>query len=236
MNELDLEALRSIPDPLAATARAPKLAAVSVDTPRPSPGPTRSAIRTRRSLVVAFGLVFLLGIQLVIGVRSDVPFALMFLHVAVPSFLGAAALWLALDPGRAGVGPSIRSTSIFAVVASVVFAASMLLGPIVLGDAGVVHGEDSSNFFEKAFLCGDFILALAVVPLVGLAWAQRRTAPSAAGIKSALFGVAAGFTAGGVQALHCAHSDAPHVVLGHGWPVLVMALVAWIALRKTVRA
>ncbi len=236
MKELDLDALRSIPDPLGATPRAPKLAAVSGEAPRPAAGPTRSVLRRRRTLVVALGLAWLFAIQLVIGIRGDVPFALMFLHVAVPSLLGAGALWLALDPGRAGVGPTIRSTSIFAVVASVVFAASMLLGPAVLGDAGVVQGEDSSNFFEKAFLCGDFILALAVVPLIGLAWVQRRTAPSSAGIKSALFGVAAGFTAGGLQALHCAHSDAPHVVLGHGWPVLVMGLVAWIAFRKTVRA
>lgn len=218
----DIEELSSIPDPLAVRA-APIAAPVR---PSVAPGPTRSTVRMRRVLSVIFGVAWLVAIQLVIGIRTDLPPLLYFAHVGVPALLGGVAMWIALRPGPAGLGPSVKAMAIFVAVAPVAFAGAALCGPCV---------EQGLALAESIFLCGDFIIAIAILPLLALVWAQRRTWAAGSGFRSVMLGAAVGFTAAGMQALHCAHSDRYHVLVGHGWPVIFIALLGYFAIRRTMR-
>jgi hypothetical protein len=220
----DLRDLASIPDPLAAQPTPPGRDAAA--PPAAERGPTRKTLRHRRVFAILSVYVWLLAVQVFIGIRNDVPAWIMILHVGVPTLLGSVALWLALRPGRLGLGPSFRAVGSFVAVASVVFGVAALCTPCI--EAGL-------PLLKNSFLCGDWILAIAVVPLFALAWATKRTWAAGAGFRSALLGAAVGFTAAGMQALHCAHSDGMHVLLGHGWPIVVLGAGAYILLRQRLR-
>lgn len=224
----DLRELASIPDPLEGRIR-PASANESAVVPTPvnaEVGPTRTMLRRRRLFAVVLGFAWLLAIQIAIGIRPDVPGWIMALHVGVPMLLGAIALWLAVHPGPVGLGPSVKSVAAFGVGAALVFGVASLCTPCL--ESGVVLAESS-------FLCGDFIMAIAVVPLIAIAWAQRRSWAAGVGFRTALLGSAVGFSAAGMQALHCPHSDGLHVLFGHGWPVVALGLVAYLLLRKKLQ-
>lgn len=220
MTDLDFD-IGSIPDPLAAHPQAPLPSAVS-----PTPGPTRAVLKRRRLLVVLGSIAWLTVIQIIIGVRMDLPIEVRLAHVGVPALLGAIALWLAFDPGPAGLGPSWRSVVGFAVLSPIAFIAAAFVAPCL---------EDAATLADGIFFCGDFIMAVGVVPMLALTWAQHRSFAAAAKPRSALLGVSVGFTAAGLQALHCAHSDGIHVLLGHSWPILVMGLIAGLFLQRQTR-
>lgn len=223
MSDLGFD-LDSIPDPLAAYPQASEpLPALA---PPPQVGPTRATLQRRRLLAVFGSIAWLILIQIIIGIRTDLNLTVRLAHVGVPALLGAIALWLALEPGPSGLGPSWRSVIGFTVLSPFAFVAAALVAPCL---------EDAATLADGIFFCGDFIMAVGVVPMLALTWAQQRSFAAAAKPRSALLGVSVGFTAAGLQALHCAHSDGIHVLIGHSWPVLLMGLIAGLFLHRQMR-
>lgn len=226
MSNFELPDFSAIPDPLAAH-RSPPPAPAPPAPAQVELGPTRSTTRRRRLIAVAVGFGWLFLVQLLIGIRSDVPPWIMLLHAGVPTALGALALYLALRPGKVGVGPSVRSVAVFALIATATFAGAALVTPCATQTMGYVEGS---------LLCGDITVLIAVIPLAIIAWAQRRSFVAGAGYRSALLGASVGLAAAGMQALHCIESDRYHVLFGHGWPVLAMAAAGYLLLRKRLAA
>jgi hypothetical protein len=85
-------------------------------------------------------------------------------------------------------------------------------------------------------ICLDITLAWVSVPLLLAALTLRSAFPSASRARSALVGAACGLFSGGVMNLHCANVNPEHMVLGHGIPVLVAALVGATLLSRLARA
>jgi len=219
---LDLEALGAIPDPLG--DRMP-------DDPDAAPegalpGPTRRVLHRRRAFALIFAPLWLLFVQIVIGIRSDLPVPYLIAHVGVPAGLGALAIALALSAGPFGLGPTWRSVGAYAAIAPAIFAASAFVTPA---------RENGAELAESVVMCGDFIMGAAIVPLFLLIWAQRRTFAGGAGRRSALLGVGVGFLAGAAQVLHCAHDDGLHIAVGHSWPAVAMGLVCGLGFRYLLR-
>ncbi|NUP08795.1 MAG: DUF1109 family protein [Polyangiaceae bacterium] len=229
-DQFDLADFASIPDPLAKPARSAPPGPVPAAAPAPvapsEVGPTRSTLHKRRLIAILVAFSWLFAVQIFIGIRDDVPAWIMVLHVGVPTLLGSVALWLAVQPGRVGLGPSMKAVAGFVVAAAVVFGVASLCTPCL---------ERGLPLVQNSFLCGDWIMGIAIVPLAALAWAQRRSFAAGWGFRSGLLGISVGFTAAGMQALHCAHSDGMHVLLGHGWPVIGMGLLGYFLLRDRLR-
>jgi len=223
---IDLRDLESIPDPLRAAATVPRPQRALPVPSANDVGPTRSALRSRRVVALLAGALWLLLTPLLWGYRSDIPFEQLALHVALPAALGAAALVLAFSSGKAGLGPGVRPAIALGVAAPLVFIAAALCTPC--------H-ESVSEVAWSSFLCGDALLALALLPLGLLAWAQRRTAVAGARYRGVIAGGAIGLVAAGFQALHCVHSDGWHVAFGHGWPIVALGALGGLVVSRVTR-
>jgi hypothetical protein len=219
----DLRELDAIPDPLSPARQAGR---PSHAAPVASPGPTRQTLRNRRVLALFVGLAWLLLTPMLWGYRSNIPPTQIALHIALPTALGVAALVLAFSPGKAGVGPPLKQALVLGVAAPIIFVIAAMSTPCF---------ESPSEVAWSSFLCGDALLALALLPLGVFAWAQRRTAVAGAGFRGVMAGGAIGLVAAGFQALHCVHSDGLHVALGHGWPVIVLGLVGGFLVSRVTR-
>jgi hypothetical protein len=219
---LDLEAFAAIPDPLGERVSSDPDASPE----RALPGPTRRVLHRRRAFALVFAPLWLLFVQIVIGIRGDLPVPYLVAHVGVPAGLGALAIALALSAGPFGLGPTWRSVGLYAVIAPVVFVASAFVTPAK---------ERGAELAESVVMCGDFIMAAAIIPLFLLIWAQRKTFAAGAGRRSALLGVGVGFLAGAAQVLHCAHDDGLHIAVGHSWPAVAMGLLGGLGLRYLLR-
>ena len=219
----DLRDLDSIPDPLAGKPQH-ALPAPSLPT---RPALTRSAVNRRRTIAVLLGLAWMGVILAFFGIRGDF-FAnpLVLAHVILPAVFGAAALYTALSGGPAGVGPSIRPTLAFALLAPIAFVTTALLFPTSDGRA---------YFLRAIFVCGDIVLFLGAVPLVALAWSLRHACVSSAPWRSTLVAVGVGMLGAAALGCHCTITDGLHVALGHGLPILVLGLVGWFVVRRVTR-
>lgn len=189
-------------------------------------GPTRASLEARRRLAMIAGLAWLGVLVLVLGLRNDLTVSpLVLAHVGLPALLGACALYAALSPGRAGLGPSARTTVALAVGAPLAFALAAVVFPRF----------DDGHRLAAAFFCGDFGLLLGAVPLAALAWAQKRTCATSAPWRSALVGVSMGLIGAATLGMHCANGDGLHVALGHGWPVAVLGSAGFLLVSRVTR-
>ncbi len=226
-NAFDPAELASIPD--LPGARMPGAEPSWAPPPPPRPedrGPTRAAVTYRRRVAFVASLAWLALLLLLLGLRHDLSFSpVVLVHVGLPALLGAAALFAALSPGPAGLGPSARTTLALALGAPLAFAISAVLFP---------RFEDGHRF-AAAFFCGDFGLLLGALPLATLAWAQRRTCAAAAPWRSALIGVSMGLVGAATLGMHCANGDGLHVALGHGWPVVVLGTAGFVLVGRVTR-
>ncbi|MEY2932446.1 MAG: hypothetical protein RL033_3195 [Pseudomonadota bacterium] len=225
----DLSFLKEIPDPL---ARSPQLAPPS--PPRfTSASPVRSNIRRSRLLGAGLGILWLATHLGVYGLREDLPRLpplYLALQVGLPALLGAASLWLAMAPGKLGLGASIGLVSGLAVLGPLSFWL-MAVGVPVPYAADPVEG-----FWLGSLLCLDITLAWAAVPLLLAALVLRRAFPSATLWRSALVGAAVGLLCGAAINLHCANVDASHMLAGHGVPIVLATLLGGLVVSRWARA
>lgn len=215
------EDLLAIPDPAAKPVR---------PLPPPvlpsEPSPTRRQARARRLVALALGASWLALIPIVFGPRPDLGSAVVLTQVALAFVLGVAALWLAVSPSRP-LGPSLRQAGVLALLALAVFSGASLLAPCEQHGATLLYG---------AFVCGDVVLGFSLVPAALAAWALRRSAATGAGRHGALLGLGIGFCATCALTMHCPQLDGLHMLLGHGLPVLGVAGLSFLTLRRFLRA
>lgn len=215
------EDLLAIPDPVGEAAR---------PLPPPvlpkEPSPTRGETRKRRLLALALGAAWLSLIPILFGPRPDLGNAIVLAQVVLSFALGAAALSLAVS-SRSPLGPTQRQAGVLALSSVAVFGAASLLAPCEQ------HG---SSLLFNAFVCGDVVLLFSLVPAALAAWALRRSAATGAGRHGALVGLGVGALAACALTMHCPQFDGFHMLLGHGLPVLVVAALSWLTLRRFLRA
>ena len=224
MKDFDLARLAEIPDPLAASpavARAQHQGGISVTPPKEG-SPTRTHVRRRRLLAIGFGVLWMLGLLLAMGIATDRFRApLSIVSCVLPVIIGGAALVLALSRGRAGLGPSVQSAGVLLGVAMVLFVATCI---VTFSTPGILA--------KDSFICGELILVLGAVPLLALAFAMRNSTPNRSLTKSGLLGASVGLLAAGVQAAHCPKDELVHLVVGHGLPIVVLALIGATVVRR----
>jgi hypothetical protein len=228
----DLSFLKEIPDPLAGAPVAPAPA------PRFSaPSPPRSQTQRRRVAALGIGIGWLCTHLAVYGIRSDfarLPVEYVALQIVLPAVIGAASLLLAVAPGKLGLGLAVSVVSGFAVLGPLSFwlCAALLNPPYPASDDLLQTGK----FWLGALVCLDITLAWAAAPLLFAALTLRRAFPSGAGWRSGLVGAALGLLSGAAINLHCPNVNQGHMLLGHGIPIVVAALVGGLALSRWARA
>jgi len=220
-----------IPDPLSTAG--PELARLAEPLRRGFSGPDRKQVRRRRAAALLLSLGWLATHLLVFGVRNDLdalPAAYLVSHVGAPLVLGLAAAWLALRPGRVGLGPP----RVWAV-------ALTLGGPLSFGLLGAISSSASlpapdAQPWLSALLCSDLMLVWMSVPLFAAALALRGAFAASAVWRSALVGTSIGLLSGVTINLHCENSEAFHLVVGHGVPVALASLLGAFVVRHWLRA
>lgn len=222
MNDFDVSQLADIPDPLGSSR--PGAANASALAPKEE-SPTRSAMKRRRILAIGFAVAWMVGLLLVMGVANErLASPLPIVGCVLPAGLGLAALGLALSRGKAGLGPSVKSAGVLLGVATVLFGATCIVtSSSVLGNGALA---------KESFVCGELILVLGAVPLLAIALAMRNSTPNRSVTRSALLGASAGLVAAGVQAVHCPKDELVHLAIGHGLPIVVLALVGATVVRR----
>jgi negative regulator of sigma F NrsF-like protein len=227
----DLSFLNEIPDPIAAERPPPN--EDRPRTPRP-PAPTRSVAQRRRLAALAISLAWLCTHLLVYGVRSDfetLPAAYVAAQVVVPVVLATGCLFVALAPGKLGLGVGIG-----------LLGATALLGPLsfwvlALG-APVPHAPVVSplGFWRGSLRCLDTTAVWAAAPLLLVGLSLRRAFATSAAWRSAVMGAGLGLLSGAAINLHCSNVDRWHMLVGHAVPVALAALVGAFLVARWTRA
>jgi hypothetical protein len=225
----DLSFLKEIPDPLADVPSAGSPSA----PPRFPASPARSETKRRRVAALGVTLAWLCTHLAVYGIRQDfdrLPAEYVAAQIVLPALLGAASLLLAVAPGKLGLG-----------LGAGIIAALAVLGPLsfwVLAAAlrAPYPAEGTGGFWIGSLVCLDITLAWAAAPLLLAALSLRRAFPSGAGWRSTLVGAALGLLSGAAINLHCSNVDPAHLVVGHGVPIVVAALVGGLVVARWARA
>ncbi len=221
MNEdFDLNRLADIGDPFAEDARAPIRPADRTRLPPAGSSPTRSGVRTRRSIALAAALFCDAAWLVFRERRPDLASASAWslaLGIAIPLGASVLALSAAVRNGPRGLGAPAARVAALAVAAPLLFAlATALAAPADAGDP---------RFWRHAAGCMAVTAILALGPVALGLWAFRHAFPAAAGWRTAAVGVAAGALAASTMSLACPITSAAHVILGHGVVMIVTAVV-----------
>lgn len=227
----DLSFLKEIPDPVASAPPAP--AGPAPRFAASAPAPVRSSARRARLLALAVSLLWLTAHLSIYGLRGDLqrlPASYLLLQVGLPALLGALSLWLALAPGRLGLGLSIGVISGLAVAGPLTFWLVAVGLPVPYAEG------EPANFWLGSLVCLDITLAWAAAPLLLAAVVLRRAFPSAALWRTALVGAAVGLLCGAAINLHCATLHPGHLLAGHGMPILLVTLLGGLVVSRWTRA
>lgn len=217
--------LGEIPDPAKPSSNA------ALRLPSLPPAPTRQVVRQRQVLALIGGVAWLGAHLAVYGIRPDLaglPFGYVAAQIALPAVLATGSLVVALGSGKRGLGVKIGLVSSLAV-----------LGPgsfclIALGAPAPRNPEPGTLI--DTLLCFDITVACVAVPLLCAAITLRGAFAAAARWRSALVGAGIGLFAGATMNLHCSNVGPGHMLLGHGFAVLVAAALGAVALVVRARA
>lgn len=183
--------------------------------------PVRHGVVVRRLAVSLFvgGLIAFLGVAGVLGLRADMPRAVvsgMFWMKlaytgAIAAFAFACVERLARPAGDAG-----RRFSWLAAPLAVIAAAAgwqIWSAPAPLREALLMG--------SSAAVCPWLILITAIPVFAALVWALRGLAPTRLRAAGALAGLTAGGAGAAVYALHCPESGAPFVAIWYSLGILL---------------
>lgn len=188
----------------------------------PVRGPTRRAVALRRAFAALGAALLAAVVLLLVGVRSG-----MRMHVpeivAQATLLGAFGMFAvfgATGRGRRGLGLRPRWSTLLAVGIPAGFA---------LGAwgwfPGAEPGETALGPVRSLVGCFGIALAVVVPSVAGSAWGLRHSLLGGAGRRGGAIGAACGLLAAVVLVFHCGIPLSGHVVLAHGLPIAIAALL-----------
>lgn len=218
--------LDEIPDP--AGSASPRLEFRLPSLPRTT---TRQLVRSRRLAALLGGLAWLGTHLAVYGVRTDLtglPFIYVAAQILLPILLATGSLFVAFGPGRLGLGLRSGLISSLAVLGPVSFCA-------VAFGAPAPRPPEPATLLDT-LLCFDITIAWVAVPLLCAAVTLLGAFAAGARWRSALVGAGIGLFAGATMNLHCPNLAPAHMLLGHGLPVIVAALLGGLVLVLRARA
>jgi len=218
--ERDLLSFDDIPDPAAAVARRD----APVATPPTERSLTRAERRSRLVLGLVIALVWVVAFTLRSGLRTDLSLMVVG-ELAIWVATGAGALAIALHPGARGLSLGVRVLAVVLWSVPAIFVASALAWSL-----------DASPFtltWANARACLGLCTVLGAGPLFLACVLFRRAFAVMAPWRLALLGAVCGLSGSiGCQA-HCPIGAASHVLVAHGLPIVIGALIgaAYGALR-----
>lgn len=233
--EFDLSRLDEIPDVVPAR----ELARPAAPPPRVvagEAGPARAVVRRRRALALLGGLAWFAAQVGALGLRTDLPRLGLFftlVQTALPAAFGAAALGLALWPGRDGLGAragTLRAATI-TVLAALAAVAFLVPPPFEY-----VAPPGMPPPVAWILVCADIVLVMGAVPLALAAAAWRRAFAVSSAERTGAIGAACGLGAVTSMQLHCENILPVHVAFGHVLPAVVLSLVGALVLHRFTRA
>jgi len=217
--------LSEIPDPAKPSSHA------GLRLPSLPSAPTRQLVRQRRVLALIGGLAWLGAHLAVYGIRADLsglPIGYVAAQIALPALLATGSLVIALGSGKLGLGLKIGLVSTLAVLGPTSFCLIALGAPMPrIPDPGTLL---------DTLLCFDITVAWVAVPLLCAAITLRGAFAAGARWRSALVGAGIGLFAGATMNLHCPNVAPTHMLLGHGFAVVVAAALGAVALVLRARA
>jgi hypothetical protein len=221
--------LAEIPDPAAEGTASPAV----LRTPHLTATPTRAGARHRRVAALLGSLAWLGAHVAISGVRTDfktLPPMYVGAQILLPLLLATSSLFVALAPGKLGLGAKIALISTLAVLGPTSFC---LIGA---GAPPPRAPEPSASPLIETVLCFDLTVAWIAVPLLAAAVTLRGAFAAGARWRSALVGAGIGLFAGATMNLHCPNVAPSHVLLGHGLAVLIATVLGALVLALRARA
>jgi len=185
-----------------------------------TPAPTRRQVSLRTWLVVAFALALpVLGLLLVGGAhRGERPWSLLLATVGGSFALALGALWIALGRG----GRLLGRARVWLISAAALLPPLWVVWKVVWSMQ--YEGMSAPWAHRPGARCFALTLALALCPLVALAFVRRGSDPTHPRSLGAALGVAAGMYAAVSVDLWCPIGDLRHVLLGHALPIVLLGL------------
>jgi hypothetical protein len=181
-------------------------------------------VARRLAMGLGVGIVLSLGlVGIVFGYRSDMATATMttifWVKLAYVAGIGAIALWAVERLVRPGVP---TGNLLLWLLAPTLTMASLAAIQLIDGPADL--REHLIMGFSAAYAPWR-ILAAALPPLVGLAWAVRGLAPTRLVFAGTMVGLAAGGFGAASYAMHCQESAAPFLLIWYSAGVVACALM-----------
>jgi len=191
-------------------------------------------VARRLSLGLGVGLVLSLAlVGLTFGYRPDMAMAtttmIFWIKLAYVSGIGAVALWAVERLVRPGVptGNLLLWLLVPTMAMSALAVIQLLDGPANLREHLIMG-------FSAAYAPWR-ILAAALPPLVGLAWAVRGLAPTRLVFAGTMVGLAAGGFGAASYAMHCQESAAPFLLIWYSAGVVACGLVGAVLGPRVLR-
>jgi hypothetical protein len=230
--EFDLDAvpLDDIPD-----VAPPRPAA-----PPPAPrapmevGPPRDVLRRRRRLAYVGTWLWLAAQVLALGVRTDferLGAVYVALHIALPLALATATLFAALWPGRTGLGVSAK----IVVGLSIASIAAYVAVALAMPEPYAFVAPTGARFWRWTVGCFDVTFLMGTVPLLFLVPAIRRTFVAGAFFRCAAIGLSCGLAGTATIGVHCDNISRFHVLVSHGLPAVLLALIGGLLVSRIAR-
>jgi hypothetical protein len=210
-----LDAFSDIPDP------AERVAARTA--PAPVLPPTSSLTRAGRRRRAALCAVFAVGwIGLCVGIwhpRTDIAEAGAILPIALWTLASAVALVFAVRPGRRGLPVGVRAIQVVLAAIPVLFVI-----PVLVVSGGVPDGSLGLRWHEGGE-CLTITSLMGVGPLLFASFALQGSFSSIPAARGAVVGILAGlFGAVGMHAVCSSHARG-HLLVAHGAPILLLAVL-----------
>jgi len=191
-------------------------------------------VARRLALGLGVGLVTSLTfVGIVLGYRPDMASATMtmifWVKLAYVSGIGAVALWAVERLARPGVP---TGNLLLWLLLPTLMMASLAVVELMHGPANL---REHLIMGFSAAAAPWRILAAALPPLVGLAWAVRGLAPTRLVFAGTMVGLAAGGFGAASYAMHCQESAAPFLLIWYGLGVLACGFVGAVLGPRVLR-
>lgn len=188
----------------------------------------RVAARTkgmrRRTLAIAAGFAAPLAISLSPGWprAGGRPAAYVITLAAAWFAVGLTATWAGVSRGRSMLGRPAVWRVLVAALTPAALLATALVTALAWPHTGT--GDDGAGIAPHV-VCVVVAMVCALGPLAAFASVRRASDPVAPRLTGAAMGAAAGAWGALFIELHCAHTSASHIVLGHVLPVVLLTLL-----------